>query len=99
MNSIDIATPADITALSQTSRRMAWNDARNAQSAGDKSLAEVRLWKLTSTVHSPLRRGIETTLFLVVSSLGFGLAAYSLDQFVTFFHNDSLTQTIAFLLR
>jgi hypothetical protein len=99
MNSIDIATPAALTAFSQTSRRMAWTDAGNAQSAGDKSLSEVRLWKLTSTVHSPLKRGIENTLFLVVSSLGFGLAAYSLDQFVTFFHYDSLAQTIAFLLR
>jgi hypothetical protein len=99
MNSIDIATPADVTAFSQTSRIMAWTAAGNVRSAGDKSLSEVRLWKLTSTVHSPLKRGIETTLFLLVSSLGVGLAAYSLDQFVTFFHNDSLTQTITFLLR
>ena len=99
MNSIVISTPADLTAFSQTSRRIAWTDAGNAHSVGDKSLSEVRLWKLTSTVHSPLKRGIETTLFLLVSSLGFGLTAYSLDQFVTFFHSDSLTQTITFLLR
>jgi hypothetical protein len=99
MNSIDIATLGDIPASFQTSRRIAWTDAGNAQTASDESLAEARLWKLTSTVHSPLKRGIETSLFLIISSLGFGLVVYSLDQFATFFHDDSLTQAIASLLR
>jgi hypothetical protein len=98
MNSIDIATLEDIAAFPQTSRRTAWTDAGNAQTVGDKSLAEVRLWKLTSTIHSPLKRRIETSLFLIISSLGIGLTVYSLDQFATFFHNDSLTQTISLLL-
>jgi hypothetical protein len=61
-------------------------------------VAEPRLWKLTSIVHSPLKRGIETSLFLIISSLGFGLTLYSIEQFAVFFHSDSLTHTITSLL-
>jgi hypothetical protein len=99
MNSIDIATLGDIAASPKTSRIIAWADARNAETAHHESSAEVRLWKLISTVHSPLKRGVEISLFLIISSLGFGLTVYSIDQFATFFHNDSLTQTITLLLR
>jgi hypothetical protein len=99
MNSIDIVTLGDIPASPLTSRRISWTDAGNAQTVGDESLTEARLWKLISTVHSPLQRGIETSLFMIISSLGFGLTLYSIDQFATFFHNDSLTHAIASLLR
>jgi len=99
MNSIDIATLGDIPASPQTSRGTAWTDAGNAHTAGDESRSEARLWKLTSTVHSPLKRGIETSLFLIISSLGFGLVISSLNQFASFFHDDSLTHAIASLLR
>jgi hypothetical protein len=99
MNSIDIATLGDIAGSPQTSRLTAWADARNAQATRHESPVEVRLWELISTVHSPLKRRIENTLFLIISSLGFGLTVYSIDQFSTFFHNDSLTQTITLLLR
>jgi hypothetical protein len=99
MNSIDIATLGDIAASPQTPRRMTWTDAGYARTAGDESLAEARLWKLISTVHSPLKRGIETSLFLIISSLGFGLTVYSIGQFATFFQNDSLTHAIGSLLR
>jgi hypothetical protein len=99
MNSINSATLGDIAASPKTSGRLARTDAGNARTACGKSVVEARLWKLTSIVHSPLKRGVEASLFLIISSLGFGLTVYSLNQFVTFFQNDSLTQTITSLLR
>jgi hypothetical protein len=99
MYSTEIQSLEDLSAFPQTLRKMTRTAAGSARTACDKSKSEPRLWKLTLTVASPLKRGIETGLFLIVSSLGFGVTIYSVHQFVTFFHHDSLTQTVSALLR
>jgi hypothetical protein len=99
MYSTEIQSLEHLSAFPPTLRRMTRTVAGNARTVRDKSKPEPRLWKLTSTVASPLERGIETGLFLIVSSLGLGVTINSVCQFVTFFHNDSLTQTVSALLR
>jgi hypothetical protein len=99
MYSTEIQSLEHPSAFPQTLRRMTRTVAGNARTACEKSKPEPRLWKLTSSVASPLNRRIETGLYLIVSSLGLGVTIYSVSQFVTFFHNDSLTQTVSALLR
>jgi hypothetical protein len=99
MYSTEIQSLEHLSAFPPTLRRMTRTLVGNVRTARDKSKPEPRLWKLTSTVASPVKRGIETGLFLIVGSLGFGVTIYSVCQLVTFFHNDSLTQKVNALLR
>jgi hypothetical protein len=59
---------------------------------------ESRLWKLSSTALSPVKRRFETGLFLIAGSLGIGATVYGMHQLIAFFHRDCLTQTITALL-
>jgi hypothetical protein len=99
MYSTEIQSLEHLSAFRQALHRKTRTIAGNARTACEKSKPEARLWKLTSGVASPINRRIETGLYLIVSSLGLGVTIYSVCQFATFFHNDSLTQTVSALLR
>jgi hypothetical protein len=69
-----------------------------ASASQQTHVLESRLWKLSSTALSPVKRRFETGLFLIAGSLGIGATVYGMHQLIAFFHSDSLTQTITALL-
>jgi len=60
---------------------------------------EIPLWKLTSPALSPVKRGLETALFLIIAVSGIGATVYGIAHLVAFIHSDSLTRTITGLLQ
>jgi hypothetical protein len=97
MNSIILETFRHPSARSLTPRRKAQCVTGKTRTTGGKSGPESRLWKLTSTVISPVKPGSETSLFLIASLAGIGAIIYSIDQLVTFIHSDALAHAITAL--
>ncbi|MBV8225598.1 MAG: hypothetical protein JO232_10460 [Verrucomicrobia bacterium] len=60
---------------------------------------ETPLWKLTSPASSPVKRGLETALFLIIAVSGIGAVVYGIAHLVAFIHSDSLTRTVTGLLQ
>jgi hypothetical protein len=97
MNSTIIEILGHASERPSAPRRMAQPLAGKTRSACRKS--DSRLWKITSTAISPVKRGFETSLFLIAGSFGIGATAYGMGQVLTFIHSDSLVHTVTALLR
>jgi hypothetical protein len=85
--------------LTATSPRTAQPLAGKIRVISYVSEPETPLWKLTSTTLSPVNRGLETGLFLVIAVSGIGATVYGIAHLVAFIHSDSLTRTITGLLQ
>jgi|ERR1700738_1037438 hypothetical protein len=99
MNSTTIEMLGRVSERPLPPRRKAQPFAIKTRTTCGKSEPESRLWKVTSTVISPVKRGFESGLFLIASSFGIGATVYGMDQLVAFIHSDSLARTITALLR
>lgn len=96
MNSTTIEILAHVSERPLALRKTAQPIARKTRTACRES--EPRLWKLTSTAISPVKRGFESSLFLIASSFGLGATVYGMGQLVVFIHSDSLVHTVTALL-
>jgi hypothetical protein len=99
MNPIETQALRTILLYQPAPRRLAQSAAQEVRPPYGETLSEPPLWKLTSTVCSPLKPEIETGMFLIIGALGFGVIAYSWLQLVNFFHDDTLVQAVTSLLR
>jgi hypothetical protein len=99
MNSSETQALRTILIYQPAPRRLAQSVAQEVRPPYGETLSEPPLWKLTSTVCSPLKPEIETGLFLIIGALGVGMTAYSWQQVVNFFHDDTFVQAVTSLLR
>ena len=87
------------SASPRTLHRTAQPRAGEIRAISFNSEPESRLWKLSSTALSPVKRGLETGLFLIAGLVGIGAVVYGLGHLLAFIHSDSLTRTVTALLQ
>ncbi|MBV8227550.1 MAG: hypothetical protein JO232_20425 [Verrucomicrobia bacterium] len=82
-----------------TRHRTAQSRAGKIRAISFNSEPESRPWKLSSTALSPVKRGLETGLFLIAGLVGIGAVVYGLGRLIEFMNSDSLTRTVTALLQ